>query len=186
MKSLVQIALAAAALLGLAACGGGSSSSGVSSSTTSLTYVNPTNTSGNYALMLDSSSTASSLVLKLVGPDGTPAVGVTFAFDVDTTKATWATSPVVTNGTLFTGTNKLVQGWVNGGRLQGIAANKGLANQLSDIGVSTGVLATVRLAPVSGAAAGTVTLTDSGLGTSMDQGGTPEAIHLLVGTLTLN
>ena len=107
-------------------------------------------------------------------------MGVTFAFTVDTTRATWGTGPSVTNGTLFSG--QLVQGWVNGATLQGIAANKGLANGVSDLG--TGIIAKIRLTP--GSATGSVNLADAGLGTILDQGGTPQPIKILVGTLSNN
>lgn len=182
MNRLVPSFLAAAGLLGLAACGGGSSGGGTPVS--GLTYADPAGTAGNYALVKDAASTPSDLILDLVGPDGASEVGLTFSFTLDTTKATWSS---YANGTLFTGTQTLFQCWANGGTLQGIITNKGLANAVSDIGASTGgVIAKLHLAPVAGAAAGPVTLADGGLGTSMDMGGTPIPIHLLVGTLTLN
>jgi hypothetical protein len=95
---------------------------------------------------------------------------------------------VVANGTLFTpatGT-QLVQGWVNGARLQAIVANKGLSGQVSDIGQSKGVIGKIRLSPAPGAAAGTVNLTDNGLATLLDNTGTVTPVQVLVGTLTLH
>lgn len=184
-----RIVFTAAALLVLAGCGGGSSGGAASGAAASrLVYVNPANTQGRFALILDAASTPALLVLDLVGPDLTPACGVSFGFDVDATRAAWSTSPVVVNGTLFTpatGT-QLVQGWVNGARLQAVVANKGLGGQVGDIGRSKGVIGQIRLIPVPGAAAGAVTLTDNGLATILDSSGTPSPVPVLVGTLTLN
>jgi hypothetical protein len=189
--------VATTALLGLAACGGGSgkgaagASSGGAGSVSGLAYVNPANAQGQFALVLDTAaSTSSSLVLDLVGPEtspATPAVGVTFGFNLDTTRAAWAATPVL-NGTLFTlGTGvQLAQGWVNGATLQGIIANKGLANQVADVGSGQGVIGKIQLSPLPGAAAGAVSLVDNGLGTVLDSSGTPYAIQVQVGTLTLN
>jgi hypothetical protein len=177
MNRLVLSALAAAALLGLSACGG---SSGGGSQPAGLTYTNPAYADSDYRLVKDNASTASVLILDLVGPSGNPAVGVTYGFTVDTSRAAWGTAPAVTNGTVFVGTNALVQGWVSGAQLQGIAANKGLANFVQDVGV--GVIAKIRLTP--GTASGSASLADAGLGTSMDQGGTPIPIKIKVGTVT--
>ena len=206
MKNLILPFLAVAALLGLAACGGGGGITGVGTGTTgttpakgTLVYTNPTGYQGQpyqFALVWDAASTATSLVLDLVGPSATPAVGVTFAFDVDATKATWAASPaLVNNGSLFTlgaGT-QLAQGWVagtGGYRLQGIVAQKGLANPIADVGA--GVIGTITLTPVSGATTGTVTLKESldstgnVFGTLMDGYGPPATpVHFAVGTLQL-
>jgi hypothetical protein len=189
-----RILIATAALLVLAGCGGGSSGPASTGATVSpaaaagLTYVNPANTQGQFALVLDAASTPAALVLDLVGPDQTPACGVTFGFDVDATRAAWATSPVVENGTLFTPASgtQLVQGWVNGARLQAVVANKGLAGQVADIGRSKGVIGQIRLSPVPGAAAGHVNLADNGLATLLDNTGTPSPVPVLVGSLTLN
>jgi len=158
-----------------------------------LSYRNPNNTSGQFALVLDTAATTSSaLVLDLIGPEtspATPAVGVTFGFNVDTTKAAWAATPVI-NGTLFTNPSpglQLAQGWVKGGTLQGIVSNKGFANQVNDIGVTQGIIGKLALIPVQGGAADTaVSLADNGLGTVLDSSGTPYPIQVLVGTLTLN
>jgi hypothetical protein len=187
MKALLPCC--AAALLGLAACGGGSGAS--TATTQSLTYVNPANTQGQFALVLDTAaSTGPTLVLDLVGPEtspATPAMGVTFGFNVDTTRAAWSATPVL-NGTVFTlGTGvQLARGWVNGQSLQGIVANKGLASQVADIGSGQGVIGKIQLTPVPGAAAGAVSLVDNGLGTVLDSSGTPYAIQVLVGSLTVH
>ena len=196
MKSIKLHLPVLAALLTLAACGGGgggggstSGGSGGGGTTLALAYVSPTGYASQAtqcALVLDAASTSSNLILDVIGPKGFGAVGLTFAFDVDTTKATWSTSPVVTNGNVFTlGTGtQLCQGWVTGKRLQGIVASKGLGNQVSDAG--TGIVAKISLTPVKGATAGTVTLTDAGLGNLMDNNGPPALpVHFSVGTLTL-
>ena len=185
-------ALAGLLLTGLLACGGGGGGSiPAGGAGTTLTYVNPTGTSGQYALVLDPASTSSSLVLDLVGPAGTLAVGVTFSFTVDAARATWGNAPAyVANGTLFTSSSGLIaQGWVTGTgtgtrQLQGIVSYQGLANYVSDIGPAQGVICRLRLTPGSGTA-GSANLQDSGLGTMMDNGGAPIPIRILVGSLTL-
>jgi len=192
MKTVFLLPLACAALLGLAGCGGGSSSSSSSSSssggggttkTGTLTYVNPTGYQGNCALVLDSASTSSNLILDVVGP-AVAGTGMAFAFNVDTTKVKWATSPALTNGGLFPATGTIAQGWVAGSQLQGIVTYKGLSTQVADL--SKGVIAKIVLTPVAGATAGTVSLTDAGIGNLMTTNG-PSAytVQFMVGTLTL-
>jgi len=187
IRRLLQTA-AVAALSALAGCGGGSSVGPIAlaGATAGLSYVDPAQAAGQFTLVRDAASTPAILVLDLLAPSGIPAVGVTFGFDVDTTRAVWSSSPaVVTNGVVFTPAtgNQLVQGWVNGGRLQAIVSNKGLAAQVADLG---GVIGQIRLNPVAGAPKGTVTLVDNGLATLLDVSGTPQAVRVLVGTLTLN
>ena len=203
MKRFLLPLLAAATLLSLAACGGGSSSVASSNNSTggtkTLSYVNPSNIAGQFALVQDSASTSSTLILDLIGPEtadaqtgatSTPGLGVSFGFNVDATKAAWATpsawtTPYAANGSLFSlGSGvQLAQGWVAGGSLQGIVSNKGLSNQVSDIGV--GVIGKIALTPVQGGTVGTVALTDNGLGTLLNSYGTFQ-VTVLVGTLTLN
>jgi hypothetical protein len=181
-----RLALSSSLLLVLAACGGSSGGGHSDAASSGLSYTNPTGTSGNFALVLDSASTPSNLVLDLVGPSGTPAVGVTFGFNVNFTQAAWATTPVA-NGTLFGtgGATLLCKGWATGGSLQGIAANLGLTNQVGDIGPAKGTLAKITLTPRLGAPTGYVTLTDSGLGTVLASDGTPMPIQIQVGSLVL-
>ena len=193
MSRLLSTLPVLAALLGLAACGGSSSvqPNATSGSSSGLSYTNPTLTQGQLALVRDSASTGSALVLDLVLPEDsqnpTPAVGVTFGFQVDTTRAAWASSPVA-NGTLFTtgSGGQVVRGWVQGGQLQGIVSNKGYAAQVSDIGNAGGaVIARITLAQVPGGASGTVQFTDSGLGAILDSSGTPDPVTVSIGALTL-
>ncbi len=173
---------AALALLGLAACGGGSGA-GVPG----LVYQDPPGTQGRFALVLDPASTPSLLVLDLVGPEAAPACGVSFGFDLDPARANWSTSPVVSNGTLFTPAagSQLVQGWVNGGRLQAVIANKGIADPVANLGPSQGLIGRIRLVPAPGAAAGPVSLADSGLATLLDRTGTATPVQVAVGSLRL-
>ena len=191
MKRVLS-SLACMTLLGLAACtgggGGGGAASNQGTSTGTLTYVNPTGYQSQFyqcALVRDASSTSTRLVLDVIGPTKLSATGLTFAFDVDTAKAVWTTSPVVTNGNLLTGVNVIAQGWVAGGRLQGIVTAKGLGFHVADAGA--GIIATITLTAGPGAASGPVSLTDSGFGSLMDTSGPPAGpVAFSVGTLTLN
>jgi hypothetical protein len=192
MKSLILSVAAMLVLLGLSACGGGSSSvgSGSSSGTKVLSYQNPTQSTEEFALVQDSATTSTTLVLDLVGPVSStaiPACGVAFGFALnDTTQAAWATGPALTNGKVFTLSTNLVEGWVKGASIQGIVANKGIASPAADISKTAGVLATIKLTPVQGGASGTVPLADSGLGTYTDSTGSANGFSIAVGTLSLN
>ena len=195
MKRILLPSLAGATLLGLIACGGGSSSPTPPNTSASgaggvLTYVNPVNSTQQFALVLDAAATPTNLVLDVVGPVSNPisGTGVSFSFQVATSQATWATAPaVVSNGTAFSSSalgagTQLLQGWVSTGQLQGLVSLKGLANQVP----LSGILAKIVLTPVAGAATGTVALTDSGMGTLMTNSGPPALpIQFAVGTLTL-
>jgi len=190
MKRILLPSLAVAALIGFGGCGG-SSSHASPNPTRTLTYVNPANPSGTLALVLDAAATPTNLVLDVVGGTGYPATGpatgVTFAFDVDTTKAAWATSPALTNGTLFTnlGTGvQLVRGWVAGGRIQGIVSYKGSTSMVSDM--TTGVIAKITLTPVANATAGSVKLVDAGFGAVIQNSPPAIPMTIAVGTLTCN
>lgn len=211
--SLLKFLAVPAVLTALLACSGGTSSSSDSSSSSrppspgssssssssgTLVYTNPTTSTADYQLVWDNASTSSYLVMDLVGPSGNYAVsgvGVTFSFLLGSSQATWGTSPAVTNGNVFTlgsGT-RLAQGWVTtsqgSSQLQGIVSQKGLGSVVSDLSVSTsngtGVLAQIQILPVSGATAGNVTLTDGGLGSLLDGGGSITSFTVDVGTLKL-
>jgi hypothetical protein len=196
MNRLVPTLLTAITIVVLAGCGGSSNVAASSGSTGSigLSYVNPTLSGDTFALVKDSASTASILILDLVGPDSSdstfPACGVTFGFTLDTTKATWGS---IANGTLFaTSTaagNTLIQRWLDtatGSQLQGIVAYRGLATAVSDIGYASGkVIAKLTLTPVANASSGTVTLADGGQGTYIDNTGSTTSFTVAVGTLSL-
>jgi hypothetical protein len=192
MKRLFLPAAATLALLGLAACGGGSSSLSPASptGTKALTYQNPSQAKGQFALIQDAATTSTTLVLDLVGPVSStviPACGVSFGFALnDTTQAAWATGPALTNGVVFTQSTNLVEGWVKTATIQGIVANKGTASPAADISKAAGVLATIKLTPVQGGASGTVPLADGGLGAYTDPSGSANGFSIAVGTLSLN
>jgi len=192
MKPLILPAAATLALLGLSACGGGGSSisPASSSATKTLSYQNPTQPTGEFALILDAATTSTTLVLDLVGPVSStaiPACGVAFGFALnDTTQAAWVTGPALTNGKVFTLSTNLVHGWVKGATIQGVVANKGTAAPAADLTNNAGVLATIKLSPVQSGASGTVPLADGGLGTFTDATGSPNSFSIAVGTLSLN
>lgn len=180
--------LPALALAALTACGGGSGPG--TPANPGLVYVDPGPSATDFTLVRDASSTATTLVLNLVGPS-TAAVGVTFSFNVDTARATWGATPAVTNGDVFTlgaGT-LLAKGWVTGNHLQGLVSNKGLAQEVADVSLNPargrGVIAKVQLRLVPGAAAGAVTLTDGGRSTQLDSFGGITPIRVVVGQLSV-
>lgn len=179
MKTTAKLLTATAALLALTACGGGGGSSSGGGSTppasaTALNYTNPTANTAHFQLVKDSSSTATNLVLNLVGPTGTTGSGVSFSFKVDSTKATWVTTPApVANGAVFnlgSGVTLLTGKVTASGstsELQGIASQKGMGSPVA----LNGVLARIQLKLVSGISPSSITFTDGGRGEVVSGGG---------------
>ncbi len=145
---LMHKLLSGAATLTLAtllACGGGGGGSTPPptppppATATTLAYTDPT--TGTYLLKKNATlSTATHLVLDLVGPAATTGSGVTASFTADTTKVTWvnvassdAASTFVQNGTAFSlGTApQILKGKVTGTVLQVAAAQKGTGSPVS-------------------------------------------------------
>jgi hypothetical protein len=219
MNRIIPTLLTGAALLGFTACGGGggsvlSGSTGPSGPAGTLSYSPPTLSSSALALVKDAASTPTSLVLDLVYPETPPntlpAVGVTFSFEVDLSKAAWYIVPGPGNNidsTVFTGGTSVpvLRAWKSPGlipipgvasneQIQGIASNKGFGNEVADIGSTVAeidngtaqVIAKIVLTPVTTGTAGNANLVDSGLGTILDASGTPYAVSVNVGTLILN
>ncbi|WP_243287038.1 hypothetical protein [Geothrix terrae] len=130
---------AALALMALLACGGGGGGSSAPATATSLGYTDPT--SGTYLLKKNAAlSTATHLVLDLVGPASTTGTGITATFTADATRVAWANvaagdpaNTFVQNGTAFSlGTGlPILKGKVSGGTLQVTAAQKGTASPVS-------------------------------------------------------
>ena len=155
---------------------------------TALAYTDPT--SGTYLLKKNATlSTATHLVLELVGPASTTGSGVTASFTADTSKVTWtnvassdASGTYVQNGTAFSlGTAPLIlKGKVNSSVLQVAAAQKGTASPVS----LNAPLVRIALDLASGVVPGTVTLTsDNAKALVLDSTGNPTAITVTVGTL---
>ncbi|GLH67230.1 hypothetical protein [Geothrix edaphica] len=132
-------ALALGAMLACGGGGGGSSAPAPAPTATSLGYTDPT--SGTYLLKKNTAlSTATHLVMDLVGPSSATGSGVTATFSADATRVTWAnvsaadpTGTFVQNGTAFNlGSDpKILKGKVTAGILQVTAAQKGAGSPVS-------------------------------------------------------
>ncbi|WP_243294749.1 hypothetical protein [Geothrix mesophila] len=130
---------AALALMALLACGGGGGGSSAPTTATSLAYTDPT--TGTYLLKKNAAlSTATHLVLDLVGPASTTGTGVTATFTADATRVAWANvaagdpaNTFVQNGTAFNlgASPQILKGKASGGTLQVTVAQKGLASPAS-------------------------------------------------------
>lgn len=155
MTLTARIATTTCAALGLtvllACSGGGGGGGSTTNNAAALTYTDPT--TGDYRLLRDASSSATHLVLNLVGPASTSLSGVGFYLTTESAKASWATvsgSEFVGN-TLFT--NYLMESKVTTDQLQA-----GIYQKNPEVAKTTGassVLATVALDLKSGVAAGT-------------------------------
>jgi len=183
-------ALALAAMLACGGGGGGGSAPAPIPTATTLGYTDPT--SGTYLLKKNTAlSTATHLVLDLVGPASGTGSGVTATFSADTTKVAWANvaasdpaGTYIQNGTAFNlGTAPLIlKGKVSGGTLQATAAQKGTGGPVS-LGAP---LLRVALDLTPSQAPGTVSLSaDATRCQMLDGTGTlVSPITISVGTLT--
>ncbi len=182
---------AALMLTGFIACGGGGGGSSAPPPTaTSLSYTDPT--TGTYLLKKNTAlSTATHLVLDLVGPASTTGSGITATFSTDATKVAWANvasgDPAGTylqNGTAFNlGTApQILKGKVTGDTLQVTAAQKGTGSPIS----LNAPLLRVALDLKASQPMGAVTLTaDSSKCQMLDgSGAIVSPITVIVGTLT--
>ncbi len=127
----------------------------------SLIYTNPT--SGAYQLVRDTTkSTATHLVLDLVGPSGTSGRGVGFYLNADTSRVTWTKvdstdAELVQNGAFVLGSGvQALTAKVSGNELQAGAYQKGTTAPAVAFGSSV-VLARIALDLKSGITPGTVT-----------------------------
>ncbi|NTW86480.1 MAG: hypothetical protein HGB30_09995 [Holophagaceae bacterium] len=156
---------------------------------TALAYTDPTGS--NYLLKKNTSlSTATHLVLDLVGPAATTGSGISASFTADTTKVAWSnvastdvSGTYVQNGTAFTlGTGPLIlKGKVTNSSLQVVAAQKGTATPVS----LNAPLLRLALDLGSGVIPGTITLTsDNTKAQVLDSTGNPSSITVTVGALT--
>ena len=156
---------------------------------TALAYTDPT--TGTYLLKKNAAlSTATHLVLELVGPAATAGSGVSASFTADTTKVTWANvassdaaaTYLQTGGTFNLGTGTpILKGKVTGGVLQVTAAQKGTASPVS----LNAALLRIDLDLKTGQTPGTVTLTpDATKCQVIDSAGAIQTIIVTAGTLT--
>ena len=180
----------------LVGCGGGSSGSSQSTqptttaTTTSLSYQNPSSTTGFSLVQDTAASTSTHLVLDLVGPSGTQTLGVAIFLEVDTTKAVWsfpttaAGAYVAPGSVILLGSSpQMLASKVQNGALQvglfqkgGTATTLGTAPILSvalDLNGSSVPKGTVELATQSGKTS-----------VSVNADGTQSNITLNVGILT--
>ena len=178
-------------LLGFSACGGGGGSSTPPPpppTATTLVYTDPA--SGTYLLKKNAAlSTATHLVLDLVGPTATTGSGITASFSADTTKVTWvnvaatdAANTFIQNGTTFTlGTApQILKGKVTGTVLQVAAAQKGTGSPVS----LNAPLLRFALDLKASQPTGAITLTaDATKCQVLDGSGTISTIPVSVGTL---
>jgi hypothetical protein len=191
MTRTFRITNCALGILGLTlllACGGNGGGGGTKTAA-GLTYTNPT--TGDYKLVQDATnSTASHLILNLVGPDiATELSGVGFYLNTDATKVKWA---VLSGGkrvssSLFT--NPLVESKVTTEGLQAGIYQKG--NQDTVTTTATDVLATVALDLQPGVSAGTVITLEAPAGKAviLNKPGSTTAttpISITVGALVTN
>lgn len=155
---------------------------------TTLAYTDPT--TGTYQLKKNTTlSTATHLVLDLVGPAATTGSGITASFTVDTAKVSWANvasgdpaNTFVQNGAAFNlGSAPLIlKGKVAAGVLQVAAAQKGTASPVS----LNQPLLRVALDLKASQATGTITLSaDSTKCQVLDGSGNITTITVAVGTL---
>jgi len=176
-----------AALASLLACGGSSSSgtaqTPASTPATSLQYTAPAGT--GYQLVQDASSTATHLVLDLVGPAGAQIRGVLLNVAADTAKTAWShaggTDPFIKEGqALDLGTGpRLEKSQQTGANLQAALFQKG-AGAAATLG--TGPILSVALDLKAGAAAGAVSLSSSA-SQILDAAGNTQTITVAVGSL---
>ena len=156
---------------------------------TTLGYTDPA--SGTYQLKKNTTlSTASHLVLDLVGPAGTNGAGVSVSFTADAAKVSWvnvatgdAANTFVQNGSAFTlGTApQILKAKVAGGTIQATVAQKGTGSPVA----LNAPLLRLALDLKAGIAPGAITLTaDAAKCQLLDGAGTIAGITVTVGTLS--
>ncbi len=157
---------------------------------TALAYTDPVSTTAYLLKKNTTLSTATHLVLELVGPAATTGSGISASFTADTTKVAWtnvastdASGTYVQNGTAFTlGAAPLIfKGKLTGSVLQVAAAQKGTASPVS----LNAPLLRLALDLGSSVALGTITLSsDNTKALVLDSTGVLTPITISVGTLT--
>lgn len=189
-------------LVSLLACGGGGGGGGGSSSSSTTLSFSTTATTSEYRFVENTSQSSDSrLVLDLYGPTGITARGVAIFLTTDTSMATWvnpstgsSTGSLITVGSQFVvdKSPKLVKSLVSDStpeNLQvGVFQKGGAAVTYSS---STPILS-VALAPVPGAASGTVKFvaasspdTPSSIFLSGDDPGIVQGITIKCGTVSV-
>lgn len=165
-------AAAGAVALGILGCSGASGNG----TSPRLGYTNPANT--GYQLVADPSSTATHVVLNLVGPAGAQLQGGTFTLTADASKVTWSPT-VAEGGALDLGPGvKLMKSKVDAASMQVAIYQKGTTAAT----LAAKPLFTVALDLKAGAK-GSVALTASAA-KILDATGATVTVPVAVGTLT--
>ena len=187
----IGLASLSAVVAGMLACGGSSSPTAPATAptepTTANTLVYSAPTVAGYQLVQDSSSTATHLILDLVGPAGTQLKGVLLTLSTDATRAAWgnpggALDPYLNPGqALALGTGaKLLKGTVSGATLQAALYQKGSVTAAT---LGTQPILSVALDLKPGALTGGIALTP-GLTQILDATGKTQIINVAAGSLS--
>lgn len=190
LRTALPTSLGGLSLALLLACGGGGSTPPPPPpvpTATALAYTDPT--SGVYQLKKNTTlSTATHLVLDVVGVGAPSGAAVAFTLSTDTARTSWAKvsgtdTEYVQNGAVLTlGTAPLaLKGKISGALLQGAVGQKGTAGSVS----LNGVLARVALDLKTGAPLGAATLT-APKAQILQADGTITTVTLVPGTLSSN
>lgn len=192
LKTQIPTLLGAFSLALLIACGGGGGSTPPpppAPTATSLVYTDPT--SGTYQLKKNTTlSTATHLVLDVVGSGAPSGAAFAFTLSTDATRSTWAKvdaadSQQIQNGTVLSlGTgSQAIKAKVTAGTLQGVVGQKGTGASVALNGVLARVALDLRTGAPLGAASPALSATKAQI---LQADGTITTVTLTPGTLSAN
>lgn len=190
-KRILTLGLPSVSLMLLLACGGGGGETtpAPTPTATSIAYSDPTSVPATSFSLKKNSASGTHLLLDLYGPTtSVTGSGVVLTLTLDTTKATWSSTPVI-NGSLFTTNvngapivNFKLSGTTNG-TLQVVVTERGVITAKP----FTGPLLQLALDLKTGLAVGsTITLTPDLTKSKAVLQGTPDpsTLDLKIGTMT--